>query len=296
VTGCHYLYYPPAGPNKTPILRDIVVLLCCRWRFRKTIFHFHAAGLTTIYESLGPLLQRAFRLAYFEPDLSIILSRHNPPDDKFLQSAHTAEIPYGIPDPVADHRRPDNPVPRILYVSTVSRSKGVEVLIAAAGLLRQLGHQFEVDIVGGFDSPEFESECRALVKTMELEDCISFHGQQIDDGKWRFFARADIFCFPSYYESESFGIVLIEALAFGVPIVSTRWRGIQSAVADGETGFLVPVKDPEATASQLAVLLESPALRQEMGEAGRARYEKVHTLDHWYKVLEHAISNLEDGE
>jgi glycosyltransferase involved in cell wall biosynthesis len=293
VSGCDYLYYPPAGPNKTPVLRDIAVLLCCRWRFRKTIFHFHAAGLSTIYDNLGPILQRFFRLAYFTPDLSIILSQHNPRDDIFLQSRRSAEIPYGIPDPACDHRRPDNPVPRILYVSMLFRSKGIETLITAVGRLREQGHNLHVDVVGAFESLEFETECRSLVRSLQIEDCFTFHGQQVDDGKWRFFACADIFCFPSYYESESFGIVLIEALAFGIPVVSTRWRGIQSAVVDEETGFLVPIKNPEVTASKIALLLENPHLRQQMGEAGRVRYEKIHTLSHWYKAMERAVSSLE---
>jgi hypothetical protein len=93
-----YLYYPPAGPNKIPMLRDIAILLGCRWLLKKTIFHFHAGGISTLYAGLPRILRYFYRRAYFRPDLSIITSSFCLRDDQFLQSLRSVEIANGTPD------------------------------------------------------------------------------------------------------------------------------------------------------------------------------------------------------
>ena len=87
-----------------------------------------------------------------------------------------------------------------------------------------------------------------------------------------------MFCFPSFFECETFGLVLLEAMACGLPVVSTRWRGIPSVVDEGETGFLVEPRDSHAVAERLETLANNAALRNSMGCAGRARFEREFTL------------------
>ncbi len=84
------------------------------------------------------------------------------------------------------------------------------------------------------------------------------------DAKVELFRSVDIFCFPSHYASESFGVVLIEAMSFSLPIVATRWRGIPEVTGEEGT-FLVEVRDAAALAARLGELLHSPELRAEMG-------------------------------
>ena len=83
-TGARILYYPPAGPNLVPVLRDIAILCSTRWLFDVTIFHFHAAGLSEIYPRLSPFLRFFFRQAYCSPDIAIRISEFNPQDGKAL--------------------------------------------------------------------------------------------------------------------------------------------------------------------------------------------------------------------
>lgn len=290
-----YLYYPPAGPNRIPMLRDITFLVSCRWLFKRTIFHFHAGGISTLYSQLPRILQYFYRLAYFKPDLSIIPSTFNPRDDQFFQSHRSVEIPYGIPDHPHKRLVRDNAPLRILYVSALFKSKGILDLLSAASLLRLAGDDFRVDVIGGFESREFENECLLFLSKYRLQDCVFFHGVKTGGEKWKYYDNADIFCFPSYYESESFGIVLLEAMQYGLPSVATRWRGIQSIVQHNKTGFLVTPQSPEELADKLALLLKEDELRRDMGLQARERFEHEYGLQTWIERMELAISQLDSN-
>lgn len=286
------LYYPPAGPDKVPMLRDIVILITCRWLFSKTVFHFHAGGISELYEQLPGWMRWFYRKAYFKPDLAIMLSLFNPRDDKLLQARQTLELHYGIPDQGGVGLRRDNAVPRILYVAVVRESKGILDLIRAVALMKAAGQEVAVDVLGKFVSPEFESDVRKLVSDSGLESSILFHGVKSGEEKWAYYRAADIFCFPTFFESETFGVVLLEAMQCELPLVATRWRGVQSIVREGETGYLVPIHSPEMLAERLTDLANNESLRQEMGKAGRALFELEYQEETWLRRMEKAMADV----
>src|SRR5690606_7842570 len=87
------LYYPPAGPNLVPVVRDIVILCCVRWLFDVTIFQFHATGLSELYPRLSLPLRFLFRRAYFYPEIVIRLSELTPEDGKLLRAKREFIVP-----------------------------------------------------------------------------------------------------------------------------------------------------------------------------------------------------------
>lgn len=287
-SGSRILYYPPAGPNRVPMFRDIAVLLCTRWMFAKTVFHFHAGGLCELYPKLSAPVRFLFRLAYFHPDAGIRLSDLNPEDAKLLRSRKEFIVPNGIRDVrtlLAPSPRPATDRPIILYAGILRESKGVAVLLEAARLLQARGLRFSMEFMGAFDSEGFEREAREKIRRDGTSDSVRFLGVLSGESKLKAFERADIFGFPSFYESETFGIVLLEAMCFSLPVVATFWRGIPSIVKDGETGFLVPVRDAEALAGKLAILLLDPGLRASLGSEGRKLFETRFTLDQFHRNI-----------
>ena len=110
-----------------------------------------------------------------------------------------------------------------------------------------------------------------------------------DEEKLEYFAACDIFCFPSHFEAESFGLVLIEAMQFAKPVVSTNWRGIPSVAQDGVNGFTVPVEDPAAVADRLLRLINDPELRVRMGNEGRRIFAERFTLERFQRSMEDAF-------
>jgi glycosyltransferase involved in cell wall biosynthesis len=117
-------------------------------------------------------------------------------------------------------------------------------------------------------------------------------GPLTGDDKWRNFARADVFCLPTYYEREGMPLVVLEAMQFSLPVVATRWRGIPSMVRDGRTGFLVPVHDSVATADRLEQLVRNPDLRRTLGAAARAEFERNFTLQVFAARIEQALLSI----
>jgi glycosyltransferase involved in cell wall biosynthesis len=153
---------------------------------------------------------------------------------------------------------------RILTVARLNWRKGLLYALHAALELKLRGLDFTWDIVGG------GFEYKQLLETLndlKLQDCVTLHGAKQPDELPRFYRRADVFVLPTLLEA--FGVVLLEAQAAGIPVVSTNLGGIPEAVRNLESAILVPPRDYPALADALERLIRDPELRRRMGEAGR---------------------------
>lgn len=299
------LYYPPAGPDKIPFLRDMVILFFTRFLFKKVVFHFHAAGVSTLYDSLPGILKFFFRRCYFYPDAGVRLSPYNPGDPEFMKAKKEWLVPNGVADYYAAAQPADKEEPavvpsdgrscRVLFVGALQETKGVAVLVEACRILENRGVDFKLHLVGGWESREFQERVMAKIKEYKLENRIILEGVLAAEKKFHQYRQADIFCYPTFYECETFGIVLLEAMQFSLPITATRWRGVQSVVRDGETGFLVPPQDSAALADKLQVLIEDPALRRKMQENGRRVYLREYTIEQFHSNMEAVFLSLVPG-
>jgi glycosyltransferase involved in cell wall biosynthesis len=294
--GVRVLYYPPGGTHRVPMYRDIVILNSTRWLFDKTVFHFHAGGVCEMYDRLPSWQRWMFRRAYFGADAAIRLSELNPQDGRRLAAKREYVIPNGIDDPcpelfvsrsksaaTADDRL------RMLFVGILSEPKGVMVLIEACANLAARGVQFELEVMGQWENDEFAVRAHQRIEELKLNKHIKFLGALLGEEKIDAFRRANVFCFPSHYACEAMPVVLLEAMACGLPIVATRWRGIPSVVDDGKTGVLVQPHDPDAVADQLARLAHDSALRERMARAGRAKFEREYTLARHIERMRRAL-------
>jgi D-inositol-3-phosphate glycosyltransferase len=182
-----------------------------------------------------------------------------------------AVIPCGVdtemfrplPQPVAKDLLELSPEPLLLYVGRLQPIKGLETLLEAMTRLRP---EVRLLIVGGDqDEPENEhgQRLRACVAELGLERRVQFLGAQRQERLRLFYAAADATVMPSYYES--FGMVALEAMACGSPVVASRVGGLTTTVRDGVTGYLVPEGDPIALAERLTPLLGNPAVREDLG-------------------------------
>lgn len=284
------LYYPPSGPNKTPMYRDLAILICTRWMFSKTIFHFHAGGITELNQHLSRLEKLLFWIAYHKPDGAFLLSDLNPRDDKNLHAKQTFIIPYGIEDQYQQvSRNIQNDTPTVLYVGILKESKGVLLLLDALRTLKDRGVDFKAVFVGKFESNTFEQTVMMVANQTKLKPNLEFPGVLTGDEKWQQFANADIFCYPTFFESETFGLVVLEAMQFKLPTIVTNWRGVPSLVSEGKTGFIVPIKDSDQLADKIELLCKNEALAAQMGNAGREIYLGNYSLTTFRNRIEKAF-------
>lgn len=286
------LYYMPGGANFTPVARDIFILFFLRLVFAKTIFHFRAAGVSEVVDRQPVLLRKLARWVYRKPDVAIQLSALNPKDGEYFKAKRTVVVPNGLEDaaqPYLPIVRLPKEITTLLYVGVIQESKGVLVLLEAANLLKEQGHAFRVNMIGDFASQDFKEKVTDYCQQSGLEKHIHWAGVKKGNEKWQYFLDADIFCFPSFFEAESFGNVVVEAMMFSLPVVATHWRGIPSIVEDQETGLLVPIKNARAVSEALARLMDDFALRQRLGEAGRTKYEQKYQIDSFIETIEKVL-------
>lgn len=294
VHNANILYYPPAGPDKVPIFRDIIILLTTRFLFKKTIYHFHAGGISQKYPELKPIVQYAFRKAYFHPELTIRLSHLNPDDGNFLKTKKDVVIPYGIDDvngtSFASGKKAAQEKIQILFTGLLKESKGVNILLEATTLMVSNGYSnFSVSFMGRFESGSYECEIRKIVVEKGLEHYVQFIGVKTGVEKFTCFQQCDIFCFPSFYEAETFGIVLLEAMQFAKPVVATKWRGIPDIIKDGANGLLVEPQNAEQVAAALLRLINDEELRKKFGEKGQAYFRENYTTDIFRQNFQKAV-------
>lgn len=163
----------------------------------------------------------------------------------------------------------------VLQLGRLVPRKGVDTVIQATALLRSRhGIDAQLLVVGGDaqaagrDGPEM-ARLRALAHKLGIAAHVHFPGQQPRERLRHYYGAADVFVTTPWYEP--FGITPVEAMACARPVVGSEVGGIKSTVVDGATGFLVPSRDPQATADRLATLYANPALARSMGEAGLKR-------------------------
>ena len=159
--------------------------------------------------------------------------------------------------------------PNVLFVGRHEPRKGLLDLLKAHRILRRTGYENRLLIVGS--GPQ-EREARRYVATRGLQ-AVEFLGRVTDAEKAQLFRTADVFASPAT-GGESFGIVLLEAMAAGAPIVASDIHGYKGVVRRGREGLLVPPHEPKELATAIARLLDDPHLRAEMSAAGRARAEQ----------------------
>jgi phosphatidyl-myo-inositol alpha-mannosyltransferase len=158
--------------------------------------------------------------------------------------------------------------PNVLFVGRHEPRKGLLDLLKAHRILRRTGYENRLLVVGS--GPQ-EREARRYVAVRGLKG-VEFLGKVSDAEKAQLYRTADVFVSPAT-GGESFGIVLLEAMAGGAPIVASDIHGYKGVVRRGREALLVPPHEPKELAHALGRLLDDPALRAEMSAAGRERAE-----------------------
>lgn len=176
------------------------------------------------------------------------------------------------------HRVPGNP-PRLLTVGRLVEKKGFPTLLRACALLRDRGIAFRCEIYG--EGPQ-RRNLEELQRDLKLQECVRLHGEILQPDLAMAYDEADLFVLPCQIledgDRDGLPNVLVEAMAMGLPVVSTRVSGIPELVSEGLNGFLVQPRDPVALADALERLLQDPELRHRFGQAGRSRVLESYDL------------------
>ncbi len=163
---------------------------------------------------------------------------------------------------------------KLLTVARLVEKKGVEYGIRAVARILERYPEIRYEIAG--DGP-LKNDLRSLIADLNIEKNVKLLGWKEQDDIVELMTRADVLLAPSVTsrdgDQEGIPVVLMEALAQGVPVVSTLHSGIPELIEDGVSGFLVPERDAGSLADRLAFLIDNPARMREMGFEGRKAVE-----------------------
>jgi glycosyltransferase involved in cell wall biosynthesis len=147
--------------------------------------------------------------------------------------------------------------------------KGIEVLLEALALLRERGCPVRLRCVGGFETPQYEAEIRDLARTLSVADMIEWIGFTTDVSSE--LANIDVLVLPSWF-GEGLPMVVLEAMAAGIPVVATDVEGVSEAVVEGVTGRLVQPGSAVAFSDAIESIVRGDADHEAMGAAARSRH------------------------
>ncbi len=250
---------------------------------------FHAFFKRHVYGVGGRRLAMRYfrrlhgRIAVSEPARDFI-SSHFPGDYRIIPNGiNVSDFADAEPFPHLKDGKTN-----ILFVGRLEKRKGLRYLLGAYGRLKWDWPDTRLLVVGR-GKPDEESY--RIIAERNLHDSVTFLGNVSDSDKARYYRSADIYCSPAT-GGESFGVVLLEAMAAGAPVVASSIEGYSSVIEDGREGLLVRPKDEARLAETLDSLLRQPDHRERLAAAARAKVEQFdwevvasRVMDYYESVL-----------
>lgn len=327
--GAAHLYYVPAFPGRAPVWRDWLVLGLCRPFFKALIYHWHTTGLGEwLEERARPWERWLSRRLFGRPALSIVLRPYNRRDAEYFQSRRVEVVPNGIPDPCPDFDRRVRPrrLARIearrkllsgrrltdaeaaaagadpqeyhaLFLGLCYSGKGlfdaVEAIALAHRKLRGSAVRIRLTVAGKFWCPNEAARFTERLGQPDLRDdagqpLIDYRGFVGGEEKLQLLTRSDCIAFPTYM-AESFGLVLLEGMAFGLPLITTNSRNIPEMLPPNSKGIVDP-HAPEQIAEALIRQLDAP-----YDPALREYFLSHYTERHFGQRIREALCSIDPG-
>jgi glycosyltransferase involved in cell wall biosynthesis len=279
------IIYVCIAQNTLGYLRDCVFMVPALLAGRKVVAHLHGSDFRRFYEQTSFTMKWLIRWTLSRVNKMIVLGsgltglfKGIVPDDRM------AVIPNGI-KPFAyentnSQKQSDHKHFRILYLGTLMKTKGFMEFLRSIPMILKEVPSSQFMLVGEHCYPGEMQEAYEFIKTNHLSDVIELPAVLVGNNKEAMLLKSDVFVFPPI-AAEGQPLVILEAMAAGLPVISTPQGAIPDMVIDGVNGFLVPPGDPAAIAEKVVLLLKDEPLRLRMGEYSHGIFLKRFTLDRW---------------
>lgn len=267
--------------------KDFLIVMMLKAMGQNVIIHYHNKGVSTRQDKFVDNI--LYRL--FFKSLKVILLADTLYNDvcKYVTRKNVYICPNGIPATIKLERKEYDGF-NILFLSNMMREKGVWDLVDSCKILKDKGLKFHCHFVGKW-SDISEEAFNDKINTSGLQNYVNAYGAKYGEDKNEFFQIADVFAFPTFYNNECFPLVLLEAMEQGIPCISCNEGGISGIIDDGKTGFVIPKNRPEVLANKLEELIKNPDLCNEMGRAGRKKFEQEFTLNQFERRITEILND-----
>jgi len=269
------LIYFVLAPKDFGFFRDCFFVFNCKLFRKRILFHLRAKGIQK--EIKNPLKYFLYKLI-FRNTKSIILDESQYSDiSKLVKRQNVFVLPNAIQNKINNKefkqiikKRKKGKSSNILFLSNMSKTKGLFLLLEACKILKKQKINFKCNFVGAWKDNKTKIQFENYVSKYELKDIVKYLGFKSGKEKKDILIDSDIFVFPTFYES--FGLVILEAMQYGLPVVANGISAIPSIIKQNETGFALEQNTPEEFAKHLKILLDKKADSIKMGEKARKRF------------------------
>lgn len=236
------LIFPAGGPQTVPMVRDILLLPWMLLFTRKVALQFHAAGIADRLGEHPGNLGKILGWLYRRCAVAVVMTKFNRRDPEFFGMERIEVIPHRLPDhfDAALVQNRSEKI-RILYVGHLCADKGTPALLRAFRTVTDADPDVILELVGETLPPFSEEQLRERIRECGIEDRVTLSGVLTGRSKQEAFGRADLFAFPSVAPYESFGLVMVEAMMWGLPIIATDWRGNRDVLGTDFEGICHPL-------------------------------------------------------
>lgn len=278
---------------RMPFLKDFLFCSTGIILGSKMVFHDLGQYVRELDESLGKIKKSALRWMLKNMGGSIIQGEKIRQDYEGLADPQKLFV---VPVTVEDSKEIVVNAPKvsgrvnILYFSNMSRLKGVYTAFEAMALILRERMDTMVTFGGPLEDQEVKSHLEELQRNFPDRVCYLGYVQG-ETERTKIFRQADIFIFPTL--REAFGLVLLHAMAEGLPIVASREGTIPEIVVDGTNALLIDKGDAKALAQKVLFLAEDQDLREKMGLANRRRFEEKYTIEKYGEAMIKAFNQME---
>ena len=288
------LVYLPVSKNSLGFLRDALFLGPAIAAGTPLILHFHGAGFDEFVRSAPGAVRMLVRLLLKRATRAIV------PGESLkgmlrglIAESRIAVIPNAVADPVGEEtgaRQPGGTM-RVLFLGNLLPAKGYVELLDAAQVLLDEGIDLAVTFAGSV--VDAETHRRATATLRHGPERIRFAGAVGPAEKARLLRQSDVLALPSYDEAQP--LAILEGMAAGIPVVSTRCGAIPETVLDGTTGVLIEPRDADGLRSALRELARRPDRRSALGAAARERYLAQYTMERWTQRMAEVFESTDAG-
>lgn len=272
--------------------KDFIVVQLLKCLNQKVVLHYHNKGVKT---RENRKLDNWLYTHFFKKVKIILLAEslysdiHNYIERKDIYICHN-----GIPsDKERYNHRGISKEFNFLFLSNILVNKGIFIFLDALCKLKKEGYKFTCDIIGGETSEINKITLQEEILKRGLSKNVQYHGAKYGYEKIEYLSSADCFVFPTL--NECFPLVLLEAMKYELPCISTYEGAIPEIISNGQTGWIVPKNSSKELAEKMAWMIDHPEEAREMGRKGRERFLEKFTLEHFetnlQEILQAALSD-----
>ncbi|MFC2161155.1 glycosyltransferase family 4 protein [Acidobacteriota bacterium] len=255
------------------------------------VLYIHNNGHKKIYGQ-GRLGHWIVGRVFFRAKACIVLGKMFQKDIGSFYKKKIFILPNGLLTALPEKGKKSDPNINVLYLANLYESKGIFTLIRAIPQVLEKKQNVKFLIAGPWQDERVRTNVIDYVERNKISANVEFLGAIFGQQKQELFLKSDLFVFPSHYPLETFGLVNLEAMQAGIPVISTDIGAIPEIVLNGQTGFIIPPRNSNILAEKINVLLDDPQLRKTMGSEGKRIFNEKYSFDAYSSHVQGILNNL----